>query len=544
MKVSGFVTGFLFSFYSLKFLSLILGKKYYERNVTFLLERMGKKLKFLFLKLEGLFIKTGQFLSVAGFFLPEIFKKQLESLQDAATPRAFSEIKQTLWVHFQSPMESYFNKFEEFPIAVASIGQVHRAWLLDDTPVVVKIQHAYIEKIARIDLGIIKKLIALIGWFFKIDGLTFVYEQIEQLILQETDFEKEAKSLTLISANLADEPYWVFPKVFPTLSGRKVLVMSWIDGKKITDKEHFLPDKTDPAVVLNRLWSGFCRMIFQNACYHADPHPGNILLDKNSRICLLDFGAVGTLSPLFKKELPGLILAFASMDTKKLINYLVSLGFIADTPAAESLTLKLAGALNEFLEHDLQQLFDPQGALNEAFWKNPVSSIMMNTRFKEFSGSFRIPKDYILLGRTFSLLLGISLVLRPGENPLKYLLPMFKKYFKDLDTTTWMKQIGIFGKNILSMPNLINDTANQFRSGNSSLKTPDIWRSARLLYILGQQLALLLSSVSLFYMATRNFTGTFGRNPTTLWIALGSLCFLMFLRKWAKGEKLWRNEEI
>lgn len=540
-KVASYIISFLFSFYLLKYLSIIFGKSFYDRKLPVLLEEKGKKLKLLFSELEGLFIKTGQFLSIAGFFLPEGFKKQLEGLQDAATAQNYLEIERSLSIHFKNSPNTYFKRFDKIPIAVASIGQVHRAWLLDNTAVVVKIQHAHIEKMAEIDLKIIRKLTYWIGRLFKLEGLDFVYKQIEELILQEIDFEKEANSLISISTALADELYWSFPKVFPSLSGKKVLVMTWLEGKKITDKENFLLNKMDANLILDRLWGGFCRMIFENGFYHADPHPGNIFLDKNGQICLLDFGAVSTISPLFKNEIPGLIISFSTMDVQKLTKKLITLGFIVDSPSSELLAIKLAKAFNEFLEKDLDQLFDPQGALNSAFWKNPVSNIMLNTSLKEFSGSFRIPKDYILLGRTFSLLLGISLILRPGENPLKYLLPVFKKYLNEPGSAQWIKEAGIIGKNILSLPKLINETVQQFQSGNSSLKTPDIWKSAKLLYILGQQVALLFLSGIFFYISLNKFEAKYGINLEALCFILGTISLLTFISRWKKGEYLLKN---
>jgi predicted unusual protein kinase regulating ubiquinone biosynthesis (AarF/ABC1/UbiB family) len=282
-------------------------------------------------------------------------------------------------------------------------------------------------------------------------------------------------------------------------------------------------------------------MIFENGFYHADPHPGNILLDKNGQICLLDFGAVSSFSPLFKKEIPTLIMAFSTMDIQRLTKQLVTLEFINDSPSAELLATKLAKAFNEFLENDIDQLFNPKGALNSAFWKNPVTNIMMNTSLKEFSGSFRIPKDYILLGRTISLLLGISFILRPGENPVKYLAPIFKKYLNEETTSNWLKEAGIIGKNIISLPKIVNEAVLQFQSGNSSLKTPDIWKSAKLLYVLGQQFALLILTGSLFYMAMKNFKGNYNLNLSTLLMFLGTISFLTFLSKWKKGEKLFQN---
>ncbi len=537
----GYTIGFLFSYYRLKFISFFFGMAYYQRYLNSLLSQKGDQLKHLFSNLEGLFIKAGQFLSIAGFFLPESFKKQLEGLQDAATPKDFSQIQSSLLSHYAVPLSDIFTKIEETPMAVASIGQVHRAWLIDGTPVVLKIQHEHIERIAEIDLAIIRRLTYLIGRFFALEGLDYAYKQIEALILQEIDFEEEANSLISISSSLSDENFWSFPTVFESLSGRKVLVMSWIDGNKITDKDYLSLNNIDPKIIVDRLWNGFCRMIFDNGFYHADPHPGNILVDKAGNICLLDYGAVSTLSPLFKKEIPGLIIAFSTLDTQKLSKQLITLGFINDSSAAESLAIDLAKALNQFLENDIDQLFNPEGVMNPAFWNNPVSHIMFNTSLKDLSASFRIPKDYILLGRTFSLLLGVSLVLRPGENPLKYLSPIVKKYLNETNQSQWFKEAGIIGKNIISLPKLIRDTVEQFQTGNSSLKTPDIWRSAKLLYLLGQQFALIILTFSLIYIARKDYNGIWGYNISSLFFILGFLSFLTFLLRFKKGDNLFRQ---
>ena len=540
-KVIGYTLRFLFSYYQLKFISLFFGRVYYQRNLNSLLSQKGDQLKHLFSNLEGLFIKAGQFLSIAGFFLPESFKKQLEALQDAATPKDFSQIQSSLLSHYAVPLSDIFTKIEETPMAVASIGQVHRAWLIDGTPVVLKIQHKHIERIAEIDLAIIRKLTYWIGRFFALEGLDYAYKQIEALILQEIDFEEEANSLISISSSLSDENFWSFPTVFESLSGRKVLVMSWIDGNKITDKDYLSLNNIDPKIIVDRLWNGFCRMIFDNGFYHADPHPGNILVDKAGNICLLDYGAVSTLSPLFKKEIPGLIIAFSTLDTQKLSKQLITLGFINDSSAAESLAIDFAKALNQFLENDIDQIFNPEGVMNPAFWNNPVSHIMFNTSLKDLSASFRIPKDYILLGRTFSLLLGVSLVLRPGENPLKYLSPIVKKYLNETNQSQWFKEAGIIGKNIISLPKLIRDTVEQFQTGNSSLKTPDIWRSAKLLYLLGQQFALIILTFSLIYIARKDYNGIWGYNISSLFFILGFLSFLTFLLRFKKGDNLFRQ---
>jgi hypothetical protein len=139
------------------------------------------------------------------------------------------------------------------------------------------------------------------------------------------------------------------------------------------------------------------------------------------------------------------------------------------------------------------------------------------------------------------LLLGVSFVLRQGENPLKYLSPIVKKYLNENNQSQWFKEAGQFGRNIISLPKLIRDTVEQFQTGNSSLKTPDIWRSAKLLYLLGQQFALIIFTFSLLYLAMKDYNGVLGYNISTLFFTLSFLSSLTFLLRFKKGDDLFKQ---
>ena len=120
-------------------------------------------------------------------------------------------------------------------------------------------------------------------------------------------------------------------------------------------------------------------------------------------------------------------------------------------------------------------------------------------------------------------------------------MPVFKKYLNEPGSAQWIKEAGIIGKNILSLPKLINETVQQFQSGNSSLKTPDIWKSAKLLYILGQQVALLFLSGIFFYISLNKFEAKYGINLEALCFILGTISLLTFISRWKKGEYLLKN---
>jgi len=534
-----------FLFYWVFFIGIqrLLSRRRYHRILPSLLEGMGRDFRLLCMHLEGLFIKAGQFLSIAGFFLPTGFKRELEGLQDAGTPNDFTVVSKNLVAHYGKPLSEVFADFSSEPIAVASIAQVHCALLQDGTQVAVKVQHVHIARIASADLWIIRQMLLLIGYFFGLRDLNVVFEQIRALILREIDFSQEGESLQAISSSMANDSAWRFPRLYPELSGNRILVMDWMNGLKISDVRVYANGKVKPEIVVDRLWDGFGRMVFEHGRYHADPHPGNVLIDERGSIVLLDFGAVGELSPDFRKHLPLLFLAFASSDLAELSKLLVNLGFVQDGPDTDSRVAELASALHQFLDNHIQELFSEQGVLDESFWRNPVSQLVVNAGIRNISGMFRIPKEYVLLGRTLSLLVGVSLILRPGVNPMLYLRPVFEKYakIKKRNPMAWTDFILRTGRNALGLTQVARQAGEQFYAGNSSLKTPDIWRSARLIYLLGQQMILLAVTFAMGFFTYKHITsGRDGWESFLLSVSTGFFLVLL-LRKWRVGNRLFRE---
>ena len=203
------------------------GNKYYEKRILSVHLRNAERVKKAILELNGLFIKIGQMLSILSNFLPESFQQPLEELQDRIPPRSFEEVKTRLIREFGEDALQRFEYFDETPLAAASIGQAHRARLPDGTEVVVKVQHADIEAIARIDLEIIRRLTRLIAFFFDIKGMDYLYVQLRKMIEEELDFRQEVQSMQQIAANLQEEPGLVVPQVHPNYSHH-------------TDTDHYL----------------------------------------------------------------------------------------------------------------------------------------------------------------------------------------------------------------------------------------------------------------------------------------------------------------
>lgn len=491
-------------------LSKLFGKKYFQKRLPNLHLKNAERVKKTILQLQGLFVKVGQLLSILSNFLPEAFQAPLDELQDKIPPRPIAEIRQRILEELGDTPENLFRHFNETPIAAASIGQAHRATLKDGTAVVVKVQHANIEEIARTDLHIIERLTKLTAWFFEIKGIEYTYTQVRQMIEEELDFEQEAKAMQEIQENLKKESGLLIPTVHPPFSTSRVLTTTFCEGVKINNIAQLDEWELDKRALSDRLVYAYCLMVFEDGFYHADPHPGNILVQKDGTIVLLDFGAVATIQPIMRTGLLQLIEGAAKNDTEKIIAALKTAGFIADDREAVRIAEKMIDAFRNFLQNEIQF----EGMNLKELKVNPFESsffkLAMEMGIKEITNVVQVPKDYVLLNRMVTLLMGICNTLDIHSNPIEVVQPFFQKFMlgEKGDTVKFVKDLlQQMATNLISLPGDLRKTLYQAHRGELEVQVVGNRERTRMLYFLGQQLiyAILLIAVGaftwLFYQA-------------------------------------------
>src|SRR5262249_28004356 len=193
---------------------------------------------------------------------------------------------------------------DPIPIASASLAQVHLATTHDGRRVAVKVQHADIEEISRLDLKILGRVLGLIQLIVRVRGLESYHTDISQLIAEELDFEREAQNIALIKANFTGNTTIHFPTVVSELSSARVLTTEFVDGIKVTDFARLAEKGIDRPALAERILRTYCQMVFVDGVFHADPHPGNILVHDDGSLTFVDFGAVGRLAPNVKSGVP------------------------------------------------------------------------------------------------------------------------------------------------------------------------------------------------------------------------------------------------
>jgi predicted unusual protein kinase regulating ubiquinone biosynthesis (AarF/ABC1/UbiB family) len=248
------------------------------------------------LRLRGVFIKLGQVLSVLGGFLPRAFTRELERLQDNVPPHPFRAVEKTFVASFGRRPEECFALIDREPIAAASLGQVHAAVLKDGRKVAVKVLYPRIRDVIRVDMRALKLVVAVVKRWLPVQHLEMVHRSLVDLLKRETDYLHEAACMERMAKNFAGEPDVVFPEVVHEWTRPDILTMSFMEGVKITRLDELDRLGVDRKKLATRLVQSFYKQLFVDRFFHADPHPGNFLVQKGPegepRIVVLDFGAI------------------------------------------------------------------------------------------------------------------------------------------------------------------------------------------------------------------------------------------------------------
>ncbi|MFK8036854.1 MAG: ABC1 kinase family protein [Crocinitomicaceae bacterium] len=426
------------------------------------------KLKDAITELNGLFIKVGQLLSIMSNVLPEAYAIALETLQDHAPASSPKDSEATILNELGRPPTSIFDQFEAEPIAAASIGQVHIAYLTTGEKVAVKIQHPQIERLAKLDLQIIENLVKLAGRYFKVNGLDNIYKQVRIMINEELDYSHEASAMQTIRENLKDQKRVIVPEVFTELSSKKVLVTKFCEGQKIANQELYTNGKLDAQDISEHLMTAYCKMLLVDGYYHADPHPGNILVNQEGEIILLDFGAVGILSDITRKEIPKFLQAIVAKDSERVLTSMQKMGFVSKDKDTEKTAQKMIDAMNEFISSGVN--FSEMDY--DTIKNSNIDELRKELSFKELTSTFDVPKDWILLQRSLVLLLAIFANIAPKYNPVDTIKPFVKRMvlskegFKNLVLDSIVSQ----ATTLLGIPRKVDAFLNKANKGELEIE--------------------------------------------------------------------------
>ena len=404
-----------------------------SRRQEHLDDKNAKRLLRGMLKLRGVYIKLGQVLSVMGGFLPAAYTKELESLQDAVPPHPFEEMERVFFDSLKAHPQAFFESIDREPVAAASLGQVHVAYMPDGRKVAVKVLYPGIRGIVRTDLRVVKLMIRVYKWFFPVQNIEVVHDSLVDLLRRETDYLHEAGCMRRMAANFADDDHMLFPEVVEEVTTRDVLTMTFMEGIKITRFEEIEAQGVDLHKLAERLVKSFYKQVFLDRFFHADPHPGNFLVQPvpgsdDPRIVVLDFGAISEVREATVFGMVDVLRGFFEQNDQLVLEGVEAVGFVADGGDRRLLEqtvktyfkklLKLEArtpaALMNADPKDLEALADPEVERRE------LRSLMRSVHYPE--GWFYVERASVMM---FWLAGQIAPDLDQVQVGFPYVLPLF-----------------------------------------------------------------------------------------------------------------------
>ncbi|MDR1394091.1 MAG: hypothetical protein LBJ62_09035 [Bifidobacteriaceae bacterium] len=345
------------------------GRQAKRRHALYL--RQAREFRVFATRMGGLVIKIGQFLSVRVDMLPKEFIDELSLLQDAVPAVPASSIKRVVESELGRPLTEVFAWFDPEPVAAASLGQVHRARLRDGRDVAVKIQRPGIERLVETDLRSLRSVLSLLSRYTKLLRLTDwqgICQDFEDTHRDELDYLKEGHNAEIFQRNFLFNPHVEMPQIHWDYTTAKVLTMEFMDGVKIDDLAALDRLGVDRSGLARDLMEIYLHMLLNDGFFHADPHPGNILVRSDGVIQLIDFGMVGEIPDAARQQYSQLVVAFFRRDADGVIASLKELGFVrweADTGPLKASLIPLI----DFVINSLIGLFRGgslmDGALND-----------------------------------------------------------------------------------------------------------------------------------------------------------------------------------
>jgi predicted unusual protein kinase regulating ubiquinone biosynthesis (AarF/ABC1/UbiB family) len=451
------------------------------------MRRIAVRYRTLAIRMGGVLIKVGQFMSSRLDVMPREITSELAGLQDEVGAESFEAIRGEVEAEFGEPIRTRFLEFDPVPMASASIGQVHRARLCATTadgqpcpPVVVKVQRPGIQQIVEADLAAIRVAGSWLQRFKSVRrhaNVPALIDEFSRSLYEELDYLNEGKNAERFAQNFAGHDEVVVPRVVWTHTTKRVLTLEDVGAIKITEYAAIDAAGVSRSEVAKKLLDVYLKQVFEDGFFHADPHPGNLfVLPAPNRshagawkLVFVDFGMTGTLSPEAFSGLREVLLAVGTRDAPRLVR------------AFQKLQVLLPGADLDLLERACKRVFD-------TLWGKSTRE-MMRMSTAEFSAfaeefgellyemPFQVPENLILLGRCVSILSGMATGLDPDFNVWQGMAPHVQKLVEKDGGTGWrlvLKELGEVGRLLFGLPRRADDLATRIEQGRIDVRMPEM----------------------------------------------------------------------
>ena len=504
------------------------------------------------IRMGGVMIKVGQFLSSRLDILPPEITDELSGLQDEVPPEDFEAIRKLAEAELGAPLGQLFERFEPEPLAAASLGQVHRARLLEEVAreqgfadVVVKIQRPYIDQLIEVDFSALHRVARWIMRYKPIRkraNVPALVKELEDTVHQEIDYLAEAGNAETFQKNFAGRKRIHMPRVVWARTTKRVLTLENVYAIKVTDYDAITAAGIDRGQVAKVLLDTYLKQIFEDRFFHADPHPGNLFVtpipataEKKAtwRLTFVDFGMVGTVPENINVGLRQMLIGVGTRDASKVVQ------------SFQTLDVLLPGVDLKLMEQAESQLFD-------RFWGMSMSELRSvdHREMRQFAMQFRelmyempfqLPHNLLLLGRTVAILSGMCTGLNPQFNLWDQLVPYARKMLTEEGTSNWdvwLDEIRELARELIALPAQTGRVLSRLERGELNVNTPQV---SRQMYFLESAVNRLTGSIMFAALLIGGVTLYRGGDTTlayVFWVFSVIMLFWMVFR--SRGHSPWR----
>lgn len=417
-----------------------------------LMLKLAREYKRNALRLEGLLIKLGQFLSIRADLLPPAVLNELSELVDRVPTSGWEKSRAILEAEWGVPYTQVIKDVGIDAVASASIGEVYGATLLENGKrVAIKIQRPNIEKIIRTDFRAMRIVTSMLKRtsLAKSTDLDSLYRQMIFVIGDELNFQTELKNALYFKAKYADNRDVHIPDYHEHLCTNRVLTMDWVDARRITDLAFLKENGIDRSALAERLFTLAAEQLLFGGQFHADPHPGNVQIRADGTIILLDFGMVGQTTAQDMATIRNILQAFISLDYDSIVDGLEDLRFLLPTANKQNIRQALEKAVTFYLETDIDTVDTKL-----------IEKVLQDIQLLVKNEPIQLPAEFAFFGRAASTLLGILQILDPKIDLFTLGKPIVIKWLEEDGTTLQNRYVktGInYAKKLLNIPPLLDN---------------------------------------------------------------------------------------
>ncbi|MDG6249811.1 AarF/UbiB family protein [Methanocalculus sp.] len=417
-----------------------------------------ERIRLVFEELGPTFIKFGQIMSTRRELFPPDLIDELSKLQDQVPPLLFPEIEPLLDESLPGWREIFLN-LAQYPVAAASLSQVHRGVLADGTQVAVKIQRPKIDEVIETDLLILSSLaerIEVVSPDYRLFNPTGLVREFAGQIRKELDFTRDGKNAERIRRNMAELEGIRVPRIHWNASSRRVLTMDYIEGVRIDDVESIRDMGHDPVVIAERGFAAYIKQIMIDGFFHGDPHPGNLLVMENGDLAFLDFGICMVLRPERRETFIRLLSGIVNTDVEACISAFADLGVIVSDEYRELFRDDLYVLLLDYADYEVQQYDFSKMAIE-------LSEILRKYQLQ-------VPGELMRLLKVIGMVSEIALALDPSfcfTNRVRpYLEILVKEQYFSYDTLKKEVSTGIGSfRTLLRIPDQVSSALKKVSEG-------------------------------------------------------------------------------